>query len=231
MDYRNKRSITYSNLLNAFANIPTLHFVESNKDIFLETDACEHGIGAYLYQIIDNNQRPIRFLSKTLSGSQLNWNINEKEAYAIYYSIIKLEHLLRDIKFTLLTDHKNLTFIDKGKGKVLRWKLELQEFNFNTKHIPGKANVVADSFSRLCAIYPMEILTSDNFKIPKDIYKILSDIHNTDVGHFGEEITLSRYIKQGHSVPYIREYIKQFIKQCLCCQKMSKLKIPIKVSN
>jgi hypothetical protein len=75
--------------------------------------------------------------------------------------IIRAVHLLRDVRFTLLTDHRNLTFIDTGKGKVLRWKLELQEFNFTAKHIAGKNNVVADSFSRLCAIYPTDILITE----------------------------------------------------------------------
>jgi uncharacterized protein YaiI (UPF0178 family) len=220
----------YETILKAFDNIPTLYFVDPQAEIFLETDACDHGIGAYLYQIVENKQKPIRFLSKALSGAQLNWSTIEKEAYAIYYSITKLEHLLRDVKFILLTDHINLTFIDKGKGKVLRWKLELQEFNFSTQHISGTRNNVADSFSRLCAMSASEVL-NDHIRIPDDVHKTLKKIHNTHVGHFGEEITLSRYLKQGNSMPYIREYVKRFIKMCSCCQKMSKLKLPLTVNK
>jgi hypothetical protein len=81
----------YDDLLITFDNIPVLHFLEPNEEIFLETDDCEHGIGAYLYQLIDGQRRPIRFISKSLSGSQLHWSTIEKEVYAIYYSITKLE--------------------------------------------------------------------------------------------------------------------------------------------
>ena len=33
---------------------------------------------------------------------------------------------------------------------VVRWKVALQQLDFQIKHIPGSTNVVADPFSRLC---------------------------------------------------------------------------------
>jgi hypothetical protein len=50
LDESNK---AYDDLLIAFDKIPVLHFLEPKKEIFLETDAFEHGIGAYLNQLID----------------------------------------------------------------------------------------------------------------------------------------------------------------------------------
>jgi hypothetical protein len=220
----------FNNVVEEVRNIPMLYFLNPNEPIYLETDACEYGVGAYLYQIIGNEQRPIRFISKALTGAQLNWSTPEKEAYAIFFSITKLEHLLRDVKFILQTDHKNLTFIDKGKGKILRWKLALQEYNFSINHIPGQDNIVADGLSRLCALHPEDFI-HDSFEIPADLYKILAKVHNTNVGHFGEELTLKRVIETGQTMPYIREYVKRFIKQCPCCQKTTKLRIPINVQK
>ncbi len=52
---------------------------------------------------------PIRFISKSLHKSQLNWSTIEKEAFAIFYTVAKYDLLLRDVKFTIETDHKNLT--------------------------------------------------------------------------------------------------------------------------
>ena len=50
-----------------------------------------------------------------------------------------LEEYLDNRRFILKTDHKNLTYINKTpKGKVLRWKLFLQGFDFLLYHIPGK---------------------------------------------------------------------------------------------
>ena len=41
---------------------------------------------------------------KKLNETELKWNIVEKEAYAIFYSMMKLDHLLRDRHFILQTD-------------------------------------------------------------------------------------------------------------------------------
>ena len=103
----------------------------------------------------DGKEYPIGFLSKTLNKIQLRWSTIEKEAYAIIYAFSKFEHLIRDIKFTLRTDHKNLTFINiDHREKVKRWKLSMQHFDFDIEHIAGELNVVADGLSRLCQ-YPV----------------------------------------------------------------------------
>ena len=61
-----------------------------------------------------------------------------------------LEYLLRDRKFRLLTDHRNLTFVgDSVNAMVVRWKLALMQYDFDIEHIAGVKNVVADLLSRL----------------------------------------------------------------------------------
>jgi len=135
---------------------PKLFFQSPDGEIFLQTDASNDGIGAYLFQRIfseDGTYKdlPIEFISKAFSKEQKRWSTNEQEAYAIFYALRKLEHLLRDVKFVLQTDHKNLVYVNCGASpKVKRWKLALQEYNFDIEHIAGKLNVVADAFSRLC---------------------------------------------------------------------------------
>jgi len=142
---------------NAVVNCPKIYFLQPGFPIFLQTDASNYGIGAYLFQKIPQaitkkiEERPIAFLSKTLNKTQLKWSTYEKEAYAIYYSLMKWEHHLRDVHFTLQTDHKNLTYLNTElKQKVQRWKLAVQEYDFDIEHIPGKDNIVADGLSRYC---------------------------------------------------------------------------------
>lgn len=123
----------------AINNCPKIFFVQEDAPIYLHTDASKYAIGAYLFQIINNKEYPIAFLSKTLSKSQLNWSTFEKEAYAIYYSFMEFEYLLHDKFFILRTDHANLTFIrDSGSEKVRRWKLQIQDYNFHIEHIEGE---------------------------------------------------------------------------------------------
>ena len=131
-------------------NCPALFFVDE-RAVWVMTDASDFGIGAYIYQLIDGHERPIIFISKSLQGAQKNWSVIEKEAYAIFYTLTHYEHLLRDVKFMLLTDHKNLTYINcESSPKVKRWKLALSHYDFDIQHVEGVKNSIADAFSRLC---------------------------------------------------------------------------------
>ena len=129
---------------------PKLHFVNEQSPIFLHTDASDYGIGAYLFQVVDGVPQPIQFLSQTFKAEQKRWSTADKECYAIVYALKHLEHLIRDRYFVLRTDHKNLTYLNlENSGKVRRWKLLIQEYNFGIEHIDGESNFVADDFSRL----------------------------------------------------------------------------------
>ena len=141
----------FAELLNKVNTCPKLFFMDYLSPVFLHTDASKYGIGGYLFQVVDKVQQPKAFISKTLSSVELRWSVPEKEGYAIFYSIMKLEHLLRDVHFTLRTDHKNLTFINTDfREKVKRWKLAIQHFDFDLEYIKGEENIEADGFSRLC---------------------------------------------------------------------------------
>ena len=63
------------------------------------------------------------------------------------------------------------------------------------------------------------------------IYAKLSLVHNSKVGHLGMERTLYRLQRLKTLWPAMRRDIKLFIQQCPCCQKMSRLKIPIHTSH
>ena len=233
----------------AINDCPTLYFVRQNLSVFLETDASDYGIGGYLYQVDSRGtQYPIAFISKSLTPQEKRWDTRDKEAFAIFYSIYKLEYLLRDIHFTLKTDHKNLTYINHDyQARVLRWKLALQEYSFDVYHIPGKDNVVADAFSRMIPNYsnfdnslinspsvssiePILVL-DEEFTIPPIYRDHIKQCHNTLVGHGGVERTLTFLRRKNLTWKYQREHVRRFIKLCPCCQKMSFLRIPIEASR
>jgi len=129
-----------------------LYYEIEGAPIRVYTDASDYGIGAYLCQVMpDGTEIPIEFISKTLTKAEQRWSTYEKEAYAIFYSLRKWEAHLRDVKFTLFTDHKNLTYIAKEpSAKVMRWRLAVQDYSFDIAYIPGEENIIADGFSRLC---------------------------------------------------------------------------------
>ena len=123
----------------AVSNCQELYFLEDTATPILQTDASDYGIGGYMYMATNGQVRVVRFFSKSLVGSQLNWSAREKECYAIYFGVKLFEDLLDNRYFILKTDHMNLTYINVTfTGKVLRWKLYLQDKDFDLYHVPGK---------------------------------------------------------------------------------------------
>lgn len=141
----------FEDMKMAIHNCPSLYFMDDQLAIFLHTDASKYGIGAYLFQLTpEGRELPIAFISKTLSDTQRRWHTPQKEAYAIFYAFKQLDYLLRGVHFTLRTDHKNLIYInDTMTEMVIRWKIAVQEYDFDVEHIPGPQNIVADGLSRL----------------------------------------------------------------------------------
>ena len=129
-----------------------LYYVHANAPIRVYTDASDYGIGAYLCQVLEDGEEiPIEFISKTLTKPERKWSTYEKEAFAIFYALRKWETHLRDVQFTLFTDHRNLTFMAKDpNAKVTRWRLAVQDYDFDIAYLPGEDNIVADALSRLC---------------------------------------------------------------------------------
>ena len=68
------------------------------------------------------------------------------------YSVTKYHHYLLGRKFSFHVDHSALLFlVSKASltGKIARWTLLLQEFEFDIFHRPGVQHKVADYLSRL----------------------------------------------------------------------------------
>ncbi|CAI2200889.1 4741_t:CDS:1, partial [Funneliformis geosporum] len=62
---------------------------------------------------------------------------------------------LEDNKFTIYTDHSALQWLlnqptkEKDSKRIIRWKIILQQFQFEVKYRKGKANANADTLSRI----------------------------------------------------------------------------------
>lgn len=81
-----------------------------------------------------------------------NKAIIEKELLAIYHSIIAFRPYLYGKHFTVYSDHKPLVYLFAMKNpaaKLVRKRLELEEYEFDIIHIPGKNNILADALSRI----------------------------------------------------------------------------------
>lgn len=124
------------------------------KPFYIYCDASSYAIGAVLCQKDkDDNMRPVEFASRMLTETQQKWHCSEQEIYAAVWSIEKWRKFLYASKFYLYTDHKNLEeLFNKAKdfksGKLYRWSIRLQEYDFNARYLEGEKNLVADYLSR-----------------------------------------------------------------------------------
>ena len=228
----------YDIVQDLISKSPLLYFMSDTAPIVLMTDASDYGVGGYLYQMVDDEKQLVALVSKSLTATQLKWSVIQKEAYAIFFCCKSLDALLRDRKFTIQTDHKNLIFIkEESNPMVQRWYTALQELDYELKYVPGPQNTIADAMSRLC---PNLKATDEEHKIilaalhspaviADENHITIARCHNPIVGHGGVERTLRKIKDLKLSWPSMRTDVKQYIRECPCCQKMTQIKTPINV--
>ena len=125
-----------------------LYQVDPDAMIYIETDACDTGFGAILYQMVRGEKRIIEYYSKLFNKPQSAYATVEKEAIAIIFTIKKYKFLLLGRHFTIKTDHKPLLqYFENTKNANSRklWMIfELQEFDYKIEYIEGSRNTHAD---------------------------------------------------------------------------------------
>lgn len=133
-------------------NAPILQYPDMNKPFILTTDASEVAIGAVLSQGTIGSDRPIAYASRTLSDTERKYSAIERELLAIIWATKHFRPYLYGRKFDIVTDHKPLLWLYQLKepgSKLTRWRLRLQEYDFDIKHKNGQLNANADALSRL----------------------------------------------------------------------------------
>ena len=81
---------------------------------------------------------------------QHNYHTHEHETLAVSEALMKWEDKLLGRKFTVVTDHKGLEYFKTQPNLSLRqtrWWGYFSHFNYNTIHVDGTQNQVADSLS------------------------------------------------------------------------------------
>ncbi|MBT4362110.1 MAG: DDE-type integrase/transposase/recombinase [Candidatus Marinimicrobia bacterium] len=240
----------FEDLRSAIDQCPMLWFMDDTSPIFLRTDASDYGIGAYLYQLVpqedgEAKEIPIGFISKSIGSKHQSWDTPMKEGFGIFYALKKWEYLLRDRQFTIQTDHKNLTRLrqDHDSNKMVkRWFMCYQEYDvLDWQYVKGEDNFVPDRFSRLCKqeedVHPaVHLFQLTGFEVPEEHWNTIARFHNSGIptqidgkarvvgGHGGVARTLQQLDEAGHQWKHRTKHVRRFIRMCPCCQKMDQLR-------
>ena len=75
----------FEKLKKHLTEAPILAFPDFSKDFTLDTDASENSFGAVLSQKIDGKERVICFGSHTLSKSERQYSVTQKEMLSVVY--------------------------------------------------------------------------------------------------------------------------------------------------
>jgi len=183
-----------------------LKVIDEKLPFVLETDASDNAISATLNQ----QGQPVTVFSSTLNKCELHQSSVEKEACAIVEAIQKWTHLLSGRRFTVVTDQQSVSIMynvlpqySKIKNeKIMRWRMQISEFDFEVVFRPGKLNSVPNARSRAyCASLHESTLHT--------IHSSLRSPGTTRLYHFVRD----------KNWPYSLAYVRKTVEGCRVCSE------------
>ncbi len=145
---KSKAMILENNLLEVY---------DPNKPIILATDASPYGVGAVLSHLVNGVEKPVMFVSSSLSPAEKNYSQLHREALAIIFALKKLHNYLYAQKFVICTDNQALKeILSPGKNtpavaaaRLQRWAVILAMYDYEIRYKKGSQMGNADGLSRL----------------------------------------------------------------------------------
>ncbi len=148
-------------LKEALLSPPVLAFPDYEAPFSLHTDASKLAIGAVLSQGQGDEERVIAYASRRLSGSERNYSVCEWECLSIVYWITFFHHYLHGSRFIVITDHAALRWLMEAReqrGRLARWALKLQPYEFEIVHRAGTRHANADAMTRPPVVSDLDIV-------------------------------------------------------------------------
>ena len=156
------------------------------KPLVIACDASQYGIGAVLsHTMEDKQERPVAYVSRTLSPAEKRYSQLEKEALAIVFAVKKFHKYVYGRHFEIESDHRPLSFLfSENKGvpqmasaRIQRWAITLSAYHYTIRYKAGKHLGNADAFSRL----PRPV-TIANDHVPEELELLMNHLSATSIG-------------------------------------------------
>ena len=214
----------FRSLQSRLISPPILRYPDYTRKFILTTDASNEGVGAILSQGEIGKDYPVAFASRSLNKAERNYSTTEKELLAIVWGVRYFRPYLYGTKFTVVTDHKPLTWIMNVKdpgSRLLRWRIKLEEYQYVIVFKRGVANTNADALSRIGQVAVATGTTEPERQLITDEETkrtILYEYHDAPLGgHRGMNRTV-REIRKRYDWPNLKREVEGYVKKCQSCQ-------------
>ena len=190
LKWNKEANLAWEQLQYLFNHLPILHHPKKDGQFCLIVDACNYGIGASLYQdhsILEGSEpdwKLIDLWSKVMPTQLRHCHSMIHEAYSVVAACEHWQFFLIRNRFILATDNiavarifgeswKDLSPI--SQKQIIRIRSKLNSFTFETRHLPGIKNDLADGLSR----FTVELIKTNKGKsnnpYPLELRAIESD--------------------------------------------------------
>jgi transposase InsO family protein len=140
----------FEQLKQLLTQAPVLAYFDHRKQIVIQADASNGGLGAAMSQ----DGQPCEFISRAMTSSERNYAQIEKECLAILWALERFDsyvYLHHDV--VVETDHKPLLAINRkalgsAPKRLQRLLLRLLRYKFDLQFKPGSQMLLADTLSR-----------------------------------------------------------------------------------
>ncbi|GJV76534.1 hypothetical protein Tco_1508118 [Tanacetum coccineum] len=146
-DWGEKEEAAFKLIKQKLCSAPILALPKGSENFIVFCDASHKGLGAVLMQ----NEKVIGYASRQLKIHEKNYTTHDLELGAVVFALKMWRHYLYGTRCTVFTYHKSLQHILDQKElnmRQRRWLELLSDYDCDIRYHPGKANVVADAFSR-----------------------------------------------------------------------------------
>ena len=151
-------------------------------------------MGAALEQNTPDGWKPIAFASRFLNSTEERYSVNELELLGIVLSIDYFKYYFYGKNFTVVTEHRALSFILKEhrsnksyNSRLSRWIDRLLPYNITIEHMSGAKMGLVDYISRNPFAKAKKIFTYDEHFVVATISKIRDSmkhlITNKQIAH------------------------------------------------
>ncbi|GFX98233.1 hypothetical protein TNCV_4908761 [Trichonephila clavipes] len=230
---------SFDQIKRTLTEAPILQLPNFSEQFKLFTDASGVGIGAVLQQ----NQKPIAFASRTLNKAERNYTVTERECLAVIWALNKFKTYFGPLPIKVITDHAALTKLTNAlralainsREQFIKEQREDPELGHIYRYLEnpddGSVNAtICESWSQDFKLINGLLFYAKYFSnlgelrvyIPGSLRKdIMKEFHDLPLaGHLGKRKTYLK-LRDTCYFPFMRKYIFEYVSTCDRCQKFN----------